>query len=234
MPKVRNAVYDSYLKSHGVKEGLRSYSRMILLVDAWNRKEGKDFELQEGDLLFQDSDCGLFCDAIESVTQGVEDYDFSHIGMTMKDSTNELKVMEAISNGVVLTPIQEFMNRSKDSLGNSKIIVGRLDNKYHNYIPAAISFINSRLDSGYDHWFDINNDKYYCSELIHLAFQDAIGKAIFDTPPMTFKKPDTDTTYQIWTDYFEDLNARIPEGEPGLNPGSMSRSEAVEIVYRYF
>ena len=38
MPKVRDAVYDQYLKTHGIKEGLQSYSRMILLVDAWKRK----------------------------------------------------------------------------------------------------------------------------------------------------------------------------------------------------
>lgn len=234
MPKVRDAVYDSYLKSHGVKEGLRSYSRMILLVDAWNRKQGNDFQMQEGDLLFQDSDCGSFCDAIEAVTEGVEGYDFSHIGMIMKDKERSLKVMEAISEGVVLTPIDEFMDRSKDSLGNSKIIVGRLSSEYQKLVPAAISFINDKMDAEYDSWFDINNDKYYCSELIHLAFQETNGAPIFETPPMTFKKPETDSTYQIWTDYFRDLKSRIPEGEPGLNPGSMSRSEAVEIVYRYF
>ena len=234
MPKVRDAVYDSYLKSHGVKEGLRSYSRMILLVDAWNRKEGNQFHLKEGDLLFQDSDCGSFCDAIEAVTEGVEGYDFSHIGMVMKDAEGALKVMEAISAGVVLTPIEDFIGRSKDSLGNAKVIVGRFSDAYDQYIPGAIAFINSKLDAEYDSWFDINNDKYYCSELIHLAFQDVIGQPIFETPPMTFKQPDTDDTYQIWIDYFKDLKAAIPEGQPGLNPGSMSRSEAVEIVYRYF
>lgn len=40
IPKVRDAVYDQYLKTHGIKEGLQSYSRMILLVDAWKRKYG--------------------------------------------------------------------------------------------------------------------------------------------------------------------------------------------------
>lgn len=234
LPKIRNAVYDSYLKSHGVKEGLRSYSRMILLVDAWRRKQNKSFVLQEGDLLFQDSDCGSFCDAIEAVTEGVEGYDFSHIGLLMKDSSDVLKVMEAITEGVVLTPIEEFMDRSRDSLGQSKIVVGRLQSEYQQYIPEAIEFIHSKMDADYDVFFDLENDKYYCSELIHLAFQEAIEEAIFDTPPMTFHEPDTDIPFVIWEDYFEKLNYPIPESKPGLNPGSMSRSDAVDIVYRYF
>lgn len=234
MPKVRDAVYDSYLKTHGVKEGLMSYSRMILLVDAWNRKKGRSFELQEGDLLFQDSDCGPFCDAIEAVTEGVGDYDFSHIGLLMKDKDGDLKVMEAISKGVVLTPIDDFKNRSVDSLGQAKVVVGRMNNEYLEYIPEAINFINSKMESEYDDVFDLSNDKYYCSELIHLAFKDSAGRELFETPPMTFKEPDTDNTYSIWIDYFVDLKTTIPEGQPGLNPGSMSRSSSIDIVYRYF
>lgn len=234
MPKVRDAVYDSYLKTHGVKEGLMSYSRMILLVNAWNQKHGKGFELQEGDLLFQDSDCGPFCDAIEAVTEGVEGYDFSHIGLVMKDADGDLKVMEAISKGVVLTPIDDFKNRSVDSMGQAKVIVGRMKNEFKTYIPQAINFINSKMTAEYDDLFDLNNDKYYCSELIHLAFKDAAGKELFKTPPMTFKEPDTDNTYSIWVDYFKEFNASIPEGQVGLNPGSMSRSSAIDIVYRHF
>ena len=52
-------------------------------------------------------------------------------------------------------------------------------------------------------------------------------------PPMTFKIPDTDSTFSIWTTYYKNLNAVIPEGEPGLNPGSMSRSPFIEIVHEY-
>jgi len=234
MPKVRDAVYDSYLKSHGVKEGLMSYSRMILLVDAWNRKSDASFELQEGDLLFQDSDCGPFCEAIEAVTQGAEGYDFSHIGLVMKDTDGKLKVMEAISKGVVLTSVEEFKSRSKDSIGRAKVIVGRLISELQYHIPGAIQFIHSKMSAAYDDVFDLENDKYYCSELIHLAFASAAGKELFDTPPMTFIKPSTDSTFSIWVDYFDELNAPIPEGEPGLNPGSMSRSVSIEIVHRYF
>ena len=41
LPKVRNAVYDSYLKSQGIQEGLKNYSRVIMLVHAWRKKQQK-------------------------------------------------------------------------------------------------------------------------------------------------------------------------------------------------
>ncbi|MGB0983877.1 MAG: hypothetical protein ACPG19_07535, partial [Saprospiraceae bacterium] len=69
---------------------------------------------------------------------------------------------------------------------------------------------------------------------IHLAFEAANNQTpIFDAPPMTFKSPDTDSTFAIWVDYFNDINQPIPEGEVGLNPGSMSRSPYISIVHKY-
>ena len=39
MPDFRDLVYDSYLKSHGVHEGLRSYSTIIRLVNKWKKSK---------------------------------------------------------------------------------------------------------------------------------------------------------------------------------------------------
>lgn len=38
LPQVRDASYNAYLKLQGVEDGLESYSRIVLLVDAWKRK----------------------------------------------------------------------------------------------------------------------------------------------------------------------------------------------------
>lgn len=40
LPALRDVIYDNYLKSHGIEEGLRSYSRMITLVHAWRQTYG--------------------------------------------------------------------------------------------------------------------------------------------------------------------------------------------------
>lgn len=192
------------------------------------------FQLEEGDLLFQDLDCGSFCEAIEAVTEGVNGWEFSHVGLVMKDDEGTLKVMEAVSVGVVLTPLDTFLNRSFDKQQQPKVVVGRVKSAYKKMIPQAIDFIHSKMNAKYDYYFNIENDSFYCSELIHLAFQSANdNQPIFETPQMTFKAPDTDSTFAVWTAYFEDLNYKIPEGEIGLNPGSMSRSLYVEIVHQY-
>ena len=35
LPQIRDIIYDSYLKSHGISQGLASYSSIITLVDQW-------------------------------------------------------------------------------------------------------------------------------------------------------------------------------------------------------
>jgi hypothetical protein len=35
MPRIRDAVYSSYLKRHGVKGGLRSYNYVVMMVDQY-------------------------------------------------------------------------------------------------------------------------------------------------------------------------------------------------------
>jgi hypothetical protein len=42
---------------------------------------------------------------------------------------------------------------------------------------------------------------------------------------MTFVDPKTKTYYPVWVDYYSQLKCPIPEGKPGLNPGSISRSD---------
>ncbi|MFT6147921.1 MAG: hypothetical protein ACJAUH_000600 [Saprospiraceae bacterium] len=207
---------------------------LISCVSIISCTQEQAFQLQEGDLLFQDSDCGEFCDAIEAVTEGVDNYDFSHVGLLMKDKNGDLKVMEAITVGVVLTPLDNFLNRSFDKENNPKVVVGRLKPEFQTFIPIAIEFIHSKMDATYDFVFNIENDSFYCSELIHLAFQDANNnQPIFETPKMTFKAPNTDSTFAIWQTYFNDLNQPVPEGKIGLNPGSMSRSPYIEVVHKY-
>jgi hypothetical protein len=41
VPRLQYRLYDSYLKSQGVKEGMKSYSQVLLLVRSWEQKHGK-------------------------------------------------------------------------------------------------------------------------------------------------------------------------------------------------
>ncbi len=192
------------------------------------------FVLKPGDLLFQDIDCGEFCDAIEKVTFGVGNANFSHIGLVATDKNGKLMVLEAVSKGVTETSLDTFLNRSFDADKNPKVVVGRLKTEFHYLIEPAVTSAYQRLGKPYDEIFDIQNDKYYCSELIYFAFKDANGgKPIFELQPMTFNDPDTGLPFPVWVEYYKELGQPIPEGQPGLNPGGISLSESLEIVH-YF
>ena len=78
--------------------------------------------------------------------------------------------------------------------------------------------------------FIINNNSYYCSELIYEAFEE---DSIFQLQPMTFLHPETKDTLKIWKEYYSDLKVDIPQNKLGINPGIMSLSDKIEIVHFY-
>ncbi len=189
----------------------------------------QEFQLKEGDLLFQDLDSSPVCDAIELVTTGYNGANLSHIGLVVSDN-DTLKILEAIPPKVILTKLDDFLNRSFDKNGNPKIIVGRLKKDFSYIVANAISFSKSQLNTEYDNVFLMNNDKYYCSELIYEAF---LNDSIFNLQPMTFLHPETKDTLAVWKEYYSELKAEIPQNKLGINPGIMSLSKKIEIVHVY-
>ncbi|EOZ99651.1 hypothetical protein A33Q_0332 [Indibacter alkaliphilus LW1] len=206
---------------------------LFLFLIYFNSTAQVDFEWQEGDILFQDGDCGDFCEAIRKVTQGYEGKDFSHNGLLMSNS-GKWYVLEAIGKGVSQTPLEDFLSRYLDEDGRPKVMVGRLNDAYRYLIPDAIEEAKSKLAKPYDHAFNFENDAYYCSELIHFAFKKANGgEDLFLPQPMTYRDPDTGKIFPIWENYFKELGIDVPEGELGLNPGGMSLEPILTMMDIY-
>jgi len=208
-----------------------------------------NFQLQEGDLLFQDLDSSPLCDAIELVTPGYKNGNFSHVGIIIEGEVpffanadsrceeeyfynlnEDFKVLEALPGGVQITNIDSFLNRSFDINKEPKVIVGRLKLKHQYTLIDAMPFLKSKIGVGYDDAFIINNNSYYCSELIYEAFKK---DSIFGLQPMTFLHPETKDTLSIWKEYYSDLSVEIPQNKLGINPGIMSLSDKIEIVHFY-
>ncbi|MEM9917589.1 MAG: DUF3810 domain-containing protein [Bacteroidota bacterium] len=42
LPEVRNLAYNTYLKAQGIEEGIKNYSRIVMLAAAWRKKEKND------------------------------------------------------------------------------------------------------------------------------------------------------------------------------------------------
>jgi len=188
-------------------------------------------KLQSGDLLFQDLQCGALCDAIELVTSGVLGSHLSHVGIIEKAANGRVYLIEAYGN-VARTPIVTVLNRHIDKKGNPAVLIGRVREKYTYLLDSAL--IRAQLSIGlpYDDAFILKNGHYYCSELVYDSYKfPAIDSSLFVVAPMTFKDPKTGNFLPTWINYYHDLHLPIPEGEPGINPGLISRSDKLHILH---
>ncbi len=199
---------------------------VVVFIGCGNRDTVK---LQQGDLVFQDLDCGELCDAIEMVTTGVYDKKFSHVAIVSKiDSDGKAYVIEAY-DGVSEVQFSELLKRNP----KTKVVIGRLKQEYQYMVPIAVARAYKLLGKPYDSKFMLNNDSYYCSELIYEIFKyDDKGKVIelFPLNVMTFKDPKTGKTMDVWIKYFKELGVSVPEGESGINPGAISRSRLIQVI----
>lgn len=141
-------------------------------------------------------------------------------------------MIEATHPAVSITPLQAYLYPPEAKGGYPVSVVGRLRPEYRPCIPRALEEGLKLVGKKYDDGYDLDNDAYYCSELIYVILKRANGgKPVFPLNRMTFKAPGSDEFLPEWVAYFRRLNLPIPEGKPGINPGAMSRSEVIEIIH---
>lgn len=184
-----------------------------------------------GDVLFQDLNCGPLCDAIESVTFGIDSLDFSHVGWVV-EVDDSLQVLEAIGGKVRLTSISLFLRRSVADDGSPLVVGMRFKKNYSKHINQWQKKALRQLNRPYDDAFLPNNEAIYCAEVLT---ENCLikGKPVFPLEPMTFKDPKTKEFFSAWVDYYRDLRQPIPEQIPGMNPGALSRSPVFYLFYRF-
>lgn len=186
--------------------------------------------LRDGDLIFQDLRCGILCEAINDVTVSYSKIPLSHAGIIYKNADNWL-VIEAIGKDVHETALPVFLARSTDSSGEARVILGRVKKEFANLLPKALSFCKAQEGKLYDEEFEMNNDKYYCTELLYEAFRFANGeKEFFKLKPMTFKNKKDGQINPTWENYFRELGKEIPEGQAGCNPNEMIADQHLQIL----
>lgn len=179
----------------------------------------------DGDFLFVANDESDFEKAVNSSTKKDSEISFSHVGV-IKIENDSIFVLEASpEEGVTKTSFIYFFNKSKH------ITVGRLKAEYQSIIKKSIENIEKLIGKDYDCYFDAENDKYYCSELIQQNFNDKNGNLIFEPVKMKFINPGSNVGDDYWKKYFEKLNAEVPEGKNGSNPNSIYNSENIDIIF---
>lgn len=170
--------------------------------------------LKTGDLIFQDLDCPVLCDAIETVTleqHGAMGPRLSHVGILIIEDDNTY-VLEAY-DGVTMTPYAKFISRKQNSSPTARRM-GLSPRQGENLKKKASPFIGRP----YDEDFVIGNDSYYCSELVYEVYAEILGdKSPFKISPMYYGKTGSDVR-GTWDEYFSKKNRSTPEGRPGINP----------------
>lgn len=208
--------------------------KILLMILSLLYYPSDDFKLQTGDLIFQEACKGDLDNTIKEVTESIGDYQFTHVGIVYIDEKDSICVLEATRPKVTLTPLQDYLYPEGIDNCYPKSVVGRLKKEYQYCIPKAINEGMTLIGKDYDDGFILGNDKYYCSELIYDIFLKANeGIAVFPLNTMNFKSSDTGETTEGWVEYFKKYNLPIPEGEPGINPGAMSRSDRIDIIHYY-
>lgn len=207
----------------------------FIFLTSFSTQDDTDFKLQNGDLIFQESCKGDMGDAIKDVTAGIAGYNFTHVGIVSIDAaSDEIFVIEATHPKVCITPLEEYLHPKGDKC-SPKSVVGRLKAEYQHLIPQAVGETDKLIGKDYDDAFDLNNDQYYCSELIYdILLKANNGTPVFPLNVMTFKSKETGEYSPNWVTHFEKLGIPIPEGELGINPGAMSQQSGVIDIIHYY
>ena len=194
---------------------------LVLSISAFCRgmqKVGVE-TLCEGDLLF----CAKQGDnPITDVTQGVGGMKIDHVAIFHRVGGRAF-ALEAIHRGVCLTPIDSFMARRE------QVVAARLKDTVGvaQSVERAIKF----LGKPYDFNFMPDDSAFYCSELVQKSYRYQDGTLVFKPIPMSFHDK-TGKVTPYWRDYYARQGLQVPEGEPGSNPGDLSRNAAVYIIGR--
>ncbi len=189
--------------------------------------------LEEGDLLFNvvGSGEGLAA-AIADVTDGIDRQQITHVAIVHLQQ-GVLYALEATGkHGVWLTPIDSFINNADHTPdGKPLILVGRLKDRSN--IKQSVDKALSYLGYPYDSLYMPDDSAVYCSELVQLSYTYADGTSVFPQQPMSFHDKSGNVT-GFWKDYYRKFGMDVPEGWPGTNPGGISKSEAIDIVYKFY
>ena len=170
------------------------------------------YTLQSGDLLFLNNNRANMEKAISASTG-----EYTHVALVERGSADDMWVIEASpKNGVQCISYEQFERNHNVGFFGKHIDIYRLIVPFDTV--AVIARAKSLVGKSYDNAFLPDNDAYYCSELIEVAFG-----GIFPSQPMNWRDADGNLP-EYWTRHFEKLNMPVPEDVPGTNPTDISRS----------
>jgi len=180
--------------------------------------------LHEADLIFVVNDAG---NAITQSTQDTGKWPIDHVAVFHRDSNGSPCVIQAVHKGVCLEPLDSLIAEAATDGHTPMLLIGRVTGVD---TIATIKKCLSFVSKPYDHYFAPSDSAIYCSELVQKSFIDAKGHLIFEPIAMSFHGPDG-VILPYWTEHYNRIGSRVPEGAPGTNPAELSRRPQVALLY---
>jgi len=137
---------------------------------------------------------------------------------------DRLYALEAIDEGVVLTPYDKFQERSTSKGG---MLIGRLRDR--SGVDQSVSNAMEHLGKPYDDLYMIDTQEIYCSELVQLSYVNGKGQRLFPLINMSFHNAQG-RILDYWREHYAKYGMAVPEGALGTNPAQIANDPAIEII----
>ena len=195
---------------------------VILLFAAISLLAKAQDEVLEGDLLFAySSTTGLAIS--EATVHDTTAPPIYHVAIATWVN-GKLYALEAIDEGVTLTPFEKFSERT---LNKGGMLIGRLHDR--SGIDQSVSNAMEHLGKPYDDLYMIDTQEIYCSELVQLSYVNSKGQRLFPLINMSFHDAQGHIL-DYWREHYAKHGMAVPEGALGTNPAQIAHDQAVIIL----
>ena len=180
-----------------------------------------DSLLREGDIIFHESRSDQ-ATAIKLATRSR----YTHVGILIMHR-GKIKVLEAVQP-VKISTLGGFIGRSE----GGHFVIKRLRDHDRYLTPPVVEKMRklgaSYLGKDYDYYFEWNDRRIYCTELVWKLYKQAAGIEV----GMLQRLGDFDISHphvkKLMTRRY---GTRVPLGEPVISPASMFESPLLQTVY---
>jgi Permuted papain-like amidase enzyme, YaeF/YiiX, C92 family len=193
--------------------------------------------LQRGDVVFQNSlsDQSL---AI-SIATGSE---FTHVGIVDINPNGDIVVLEAVTT-TRETPLEDWLTYGADA----DVAVYRFQDLTEDQALAVTTSARSHFGKPYDPYFHGSEDALYCSELVFIAFRDAIGVELGQTQRLRDLNLDNAAALALvgdrWSRHPSCMNGQAQDAagclalildNPLITPVAQSLDARLQLIYSSF
>ena len=196
---------------------------------------GKQDSPRSGDLVFvgipmnYSLQQGSMSEAISAATSDSTGLNLIHVAILEVKGDSTWIIDATIKHGVDRHPLDTFFRDftlRDGSLPTFKIMRPEAS------AAEAEQFVQNAkkyLGQPYDVSFLPDNGAMYCSELVYNSYITPDGEHLFSEAPMNFLDKDGNMPL-YWTQLFERIGEKVPQGIPGTNPQKMATEKTLSPI----